>query len=266
MMIKLALHAFTWAMCFATLVDARRLGDTDAVPVWDALSTKPNIIVLITDDQDVLLGGLDQMPILKRLLMERGTTFRNAFVHTPICCPSRMSIMSGRYMHNLNNGNPVNNSYSGGCHGEFWRNDGEQETFAVYAKQAGYKTSYAGKYLSAVGGDEAIRGTPGCPGCLRVMPGYDKWSAQVHNAFYYNYTLIESDNGVNATSREHGDSYEKDYFPDVVVNRTLAMIEEFTSQEGERRPFLAINAWPTAHGPFIPGMSQMVRILVRIIY
>jgi len=47
-------------------------------------STKPNIIVLLTDNQDVLLGGLNQMPKLKRLLMERGTTFRNAFVHMPI--------------------------------------------------------------------------------------------------------------------------------------------------------------------------------------
>jgi hypothetical protein len=95
---------------------------------------KPNVILLLTDDQDVMLGGLDEMPILKRLLQERGTTFRNAFVHTPICCSSRMSIMSGRYLQNLNNGNPVNNSYSGGCHGPVWRNDAEQKTFAVYAK------------------------------------------------------------------------------------------------------------------------------------
>jgi hypothetical protein len=95
---------------------------------------KPNVILLLTDDQDVMLGGLDEMPILKRLLQERGTTFQNAFVHTPICCSSRMSIMSGRYLQNLNNGNPVNNSYSGGCHGPVWRNDAEKKTFAVYAK------------------------------------------------------------------------------------------------------------------------------------
>jgi arylsulfatase A-like enzyme len=156
-------------------------------------------------------------------------------------------------MQNLNNGNLVNNSYEGGCHGEFWRNNGEQETFAVYAKEAGYNTSYSGKYLSAKNGDKALRGTPGCPQCLRAMPGYDMWSAQRHNAIYYNYSLIESNNGINATETRHGDSYYEDYFPDVVTNRTLAMIEEFTSQEGTRRPFLAVNAWPTAHGPFTPA-------------
>ena len=56
--------------------------------------------------QDVTLGGLDghphglpykpgpnPMPKLKALLTEKGTTFSNAFVHTPICCPSRSSYM-----------------------------------------------------------------------------------------------------------------------------------------------------------------------------
>jgi arylsulfatase A-like enzyme len=56
--------------------------------------------------RDVTLGALDghahnmpyvpgpnPMPKLKRLLIEKGTTFSNAFVHTPICCPSRSSYM-----------------------------------------------------------------------------------------------------------------------------------------------------------------------------
>jgi len=136
---------------------------------------KPNIILLLTDDQDVVLGSLDFMPILKRLLIERGTQFNNAFVHSPICCPSRMSILSGRYLHNLNGGNPVNNSISGGCDGrENWRAGAEMATFATYAKENGYNTSFAGKYLSAlndVGYEDALRGTPGCPTCLRVPPG-----------------------------------------------------------------------------------------------
>ena len=107
--------------------------------------------------------------------------------------------------------------------------------------------------LALFGGDKALRGTPGCPECLRAMPGYDKWSAQRHNAIYYNYSLIESNDGITATQTRHGDSYYEDYFPDLLTNRTLAMIKEFTSQEGERRPFLAVNAWPTPHGPFTPG-------------
>lgn len=263
-MIKLALCV----VGLAAIVSGRRLGgytvvvDEASIAKTSNVSSKPNVILLLTDDQDVLLGGLDHMPTLKRLLQERGTTFRNAFVHSPICCASRMSIMSGRLMQNLNGGMPVNNSYEGGCHGEVWRNDGELETFAVYAKNVGYNTSFSGKYLSALNGDKALRGTAGCPSCLRAMPGYDKWSAQRNNAVYYNYSLIESDNGINATQRTYGDDYTEDYYPDYVTNRTLAMIKEFTSQEGERRPFLAVNSWPTPHGPFTPGTSSRLNIFV----
>jgi arylsulfatase A-like enzyme len=86
------------------------------------------------------------------------------------------------------------------------------------------------------------------------MPGYDKWFAQRHNALYYNYSVIQSDNGVTAFETKHGDSFYEDYFPDLVTNRTLAMIEEFTAKEGESRtPFLAVNSWPTPHGPFTPA-------------
>jgi N-acetylglucosamine-6-sulfatase len=35
-----------------------------------------------------------------KLLVEPGTNFDNALANTPICCPSRAEIQTGRYMHN----------------------------------------------------------------------------------------------------------------------------------------------------------------------
>jgi arylsulfatase A-like enzyme len=79
-----------------------------AMPLVAAAQPRANIFMLLTDDQDVTLGGLDgqahgiphtdgpnPMPKLQKLLTEKGTTFSNAFVHTPICCPSRSSYMVG---------------------------------------------------------------------------------------------------------------------------------------------------------------------------
>lgn len=46
-------------------------------------------VYIITDDQDIKLGSLDVQPQVRKLLMDEGMFFQNAFVTTPVCCPSR---------------------------------------------------------------------------------------------------------------------------------------------------------------------------------
>ena len=61
---------------------------------------RPNFLFVLTDDQDTLLGGgLPVMPALVSLAA-RGKRFDRAFTSSPICCPSRTSLFSGRYAHN----------------------------------------------------------------------------------------------------------------------------------------------------------------------
>src|SRR5215211_3964530 len=57
---------------------------------------RPNIILIVTDDLDT--GSMSHMPNLRSLLIDRGTTFENAFVTDSLCCPSRASILLGQYL------------------------------------------------------------------------------------------------------------------------------------------------------------------------
>src|SRR5918996_1204046 len=60
--------------------------------------TGPNILVIITDDQRAT-STLDEMPQTRRWLSRDGIRFTNAYATTPLCCPSRASIYTGRYAH-----------------------------------------------------------------------------------------------------------------------------------------------------------------------
>ena len=46
-------------------------------------------VYIITDDQDIKLDSLSVQPQVKSLLIDKGMFFQNAFVTTPVCCPSR---------------------------------------------------------------------------------------------------------------------------------------------------------------------------------
>ena len=70
---------------------------------------QPHILLFITDDQDNFLDGMTPMTKTKSWF-KNGQEFTNAFVSTPVCCPSRSSILTGKYQHNTK---VVNNSVSG---------------------------------------------------------------------------------------------------------------------------------------------------------
>jgi N-acetylglucosamine-6-sulfatase len=65
---------------------------TDAAPV-----RPPNVVVILADDER--FDTLNRMANVRRLLASHGFTFRNAFVTTSECCPSRASILTGQYSH-----------------------------------------------------------------------------------------------------------------------------------------------------------------------
>jgi hypothetical protein len=58
-------------------------------------NSRPNILLIITDDQRY--DTMDFMPRTKARIFDAGVTFSHAYVTTPLCCPSRASILTGLY-------------------------------------------------------------------------------------------------------------------------------------------------------------------------
>ncbi|XP_071810456.1 N-acetylglucosamine-6-sulfatase-like isoform X2 [Asterias amurensis] len=208
--------------------------------IWVSLLTlvcgltgkKPNIVFILTDDQDVTMGGMTPLVNTVSLIGKQGMTFNNMFTTSPLCCPSRSSILTGNYVHNHN---AVNNSISGNCNSKAWQDGPEKKTIATYLKAMGYSTFFAGKYLNQYGVTKV-------GGVAHVPPGWDEWNGLVKNSVYYNYTL-----SVNGKAEEHGDDYTKDYLTDLINRRS----NEFLKKQSETTPpFFAMVSTPAAHAPF----------------
>ncbi|KRG07379.1 uncharacterized protein Dmoj_GI14019, isoform B [Drosophila mojavensis] len=60
-------------------------------------SPVPNVLLLLTDDQDVELHGLHPLQKTTELLTEYGTKFTNAYTSTPLCCPARASLLTDKH-------------------------------------------------------------------------------------------------------------------------------------------------------------------------
>jgi arylsulfatase A-like enzyme len=63
---------------------------------------RPNVVFILTDDQDVHLGSLDFMPFVKKHILDQGTYFSKHYCTTAVCCPSRVTLWTGKAAHNTN--------------------------------------------------------------------------------------------------------------------------------------------------------------------
>ncbi len=211
-------------------------GDASARSAADAKATaRPNVILILTDDQDLLLGSLDSMPRLQQLLVEQGTTFTNAYVPLSLCCPSRAMILTGRYAHNLKIF--TNFPPDGGF--KFFKAFGHEEaTVGVALRRAGYRTAMMGKYLNGYPESVASR--------TYVPPGWDEWIVPAAGNPYaqYNYTLNQ-----NGELVRHGKK-PADYLTDVLAQRARQFM---TQAAGDGAPFFLYFAPYAPHKPCPPA-------------
>jgi arylsulfatase A-like enzyme len=162
-----------------------------------------------------------------------GVSFRNAFVTNPLCCPSRSTILTGRYSHKT--GVWTNEAPYGG----FDVFD-DHDTIATDLHTAGYRTALIGKYLNQYPESH----------WTYVPPGWDRWFA-IETAEYYDYFAAAD----GRRSQRFG-STAADYSTEVLTQRAISFIEK-TELRGQ--PFFLYFAPTAPHVPAAPYPEDVGR-------
>ncbi len=203
---------------------------------------RPNILFVLTDDQrwdttDATHSGTAAaiMPRTRAELADQGVDFTQAFLTTPLCCPSRSSILSGQYAHR--HGVYKNNGTNGGAD-DF----DDTSTLATWLQGAGYRTSLMGKYLN---GYSALWQSGDSP---YVPPGWTEWRG-MKNVAFFNYTIVEPDGLGGYVENFYGNT-EADYSTDVLREKAKAFIG---SAVAAGDPFFLYLAFKAPHLPQIPA-------------
>ncbi len=183
----------------------------------DKSQQRPNIVFILTDDQRYDAMSCAGHPFLKTPHIDRiakeGVLFRNAFVTTSLCSPSRASFLTGCYAHTHevfdNGGKDPNPAFA---------------TFPQLLQKAGYETAFMGKWHMAP--SNAPR------------PGFDHW-VSFSGQGNYNKNKLNVDGKVVSSEK---------YITDELTDYAAAFLKK-----KHDKPFMLYLSHKAVHGPFTPA-------------
>ncbi|OSS48837.1 hypothetical protein B5807_06901 [Epicoccum nigrum] len=108
-------------------------------------ATKPNFIFIMTDDQDLHLDSIEYQKSVQKHFRQEGTWFKKHFCTVSLCCPSRVSLLTGKAAHNTNV-TDVSAPYGG--YPRFIEEGFNDDYLPVWLQNAGYNTYYTGKMMN----------------------------------------------------------------------------------------------------------------------
>ncbi len=178
---------------------------------------RPNVVYVVTDDQRDDQMSVAGHPFLNTPNMDRlakeGARFKNMFVTTSLCSPSRASFLSGLYAN------------SHGVTDNFTHYPDDLPSFPKQLHSEGYRTAYVGKWHMGQKDD-------------RKRPGFDYWVSHKGQGEYFNTKF-----NVNGNRR-----VVEGYYTDVVTD----FAEDWLTKQTGDEPFLLMVGHKAPHTPFTP--------------
>ena len=180
-----------------------------------------NVVFILSDDHRYdALGFMKAQPWLRTPQLDRlateGAHFKNAFVTTALCSPSRASILTGVYAHRhriVDNNTPIPEGTT---------------FFPSYLQQVGYKTAFIGKWHMGAETDEP-------------KPGFDEWVS-----FRGQGTYLPNPDGLNVNGRKVP---QKGYITDELTDYALDWLRTIPKEQ----PYFLYLSHKAVHAEFQPA-------------
>ncbi|MBT3380117.1 MAG: sulfatase-like hydrolase/transferase [Lentisphaerae bacterium] len=198
--------------------------------VAEAAATKPNILLILSDDHAKkaigCYGNTDiKTPALDRIAKE-GMRFEHALTPNSFCTPSRAAVLTGKYSHK-NGVTRLNQEF-----------DGSQQTFPKLLRAAGYETSLFGKWH-----------------LLSRPTGFDHYCVMKMQGMVVNPTVFEPQHGWIVWGRNTRKTYLrggrklKGYNNDVITSEALTWLKDKRDPD---KPFCLLLHPKPPHQPYHP--------------
>ena len=229
-----------------------------AIAANPILAKRPNIILILTDDQDKesigAYGGDVWTPNLDRMAKE-GMLFHNGFVTSTVCTPSRYAFLTGRYpsrsssevfMEENPEGQQAFPSFNMGL-------EPDNMNVAAVLSKAGYRTGFVGKYHAS--GVEGLRNQSDYEAYgLKYIARNAKASDEINEAFRFNelqYRKLLTDRGFDWAKNIYMGNLQKPYNEhnlEWTVDAALEFIEESANTGKDDEPFYLHFCTTLVHG------------------
>lgn len=181
----------------------------------DVRPERPNVLLFVTDDQRAN-GTLQVMPSVQEIFRDGGVRFTRAVATTPLCCPSRSSMFSGRYAHN----HGVRTNY-------LTAELDQSRTLQAILQGEGYRTGVAGKYLNQWPADVD-------------PPHFDRWAIPLEVG--YDDIPFNVDGELETVTG---------YTNDFIEETALGYLDDFEADDSA--PWFLVVGTPAAHALYEPA-------------